>query len=298
MFSVVIPLYNKSYSIVKCLNSVLAQTYSEFEVVIVNDGSTDDSLRLLDQYLDPRVTIYSQSNCGVSVARNKGVELSKSEYVCFLDADDFWDINFLEAMKALIHDFPGGVLYCLGHNDVDKYGNKKYASNILGDYRGFLEDFYKISSRSSVANSSKVCVSKKAFDLVGGFPEGVVAGEDLFLWIRLVSVGSVVLDATPYANVLRVDDDSRVSRQGAIPYPLIYYSKQKIRYSENKDLVRYLVRIGVRHILGSLSAGRYREAANRNLYLQSISFLSATVMWLAFLIPPVAYRFIKKYKNM
>ena len=93
MFSVVIPLYNKELSIINTIQSVLDQTFQNFEIVVVNDGSTDRSVEMVEQFNDPRIRIINKSNGGVSSARNRGIQEAKYELVAFLDADDFGSQN-------------------------------------------------------------------------------------------------------------------------------------------------------------------------------------------------------------
>lgn len=112
--SVIIPIYNKEHRIRKSIESVLNQTYFDFELILINDGSTDNSHLYAMEYAerDSRIVYYNQKNQGVSVARNKGIELSKGEYISFLDADDEIDEKFLEKMIKAIED--KNVCYC-GH---------------------------------------------------------------------------------------------------------------------------------------------------------------------------------------
>ena len=91
MFSIVIPLYNKAEYVPKTLASVLNQTYSDFELIIVDDGSTDDSLEVINSFVDNRIKIVKQKNGGVSAARNRGIIEAKYELIALLDADDWWD---------------------------------------------------------------------------------------------------------------------------------------------------------------------------------------------------------------
>ena len=105
--SIVIPLYNKAHTIVKTLKTVFAQTYQYFEVIIVNDGSTDNGVQLiLEHFKDPRIRIISQENAGVSAARNRGIEEAKGDWVAFLDADDEWLPGYLNEISILISEFP------------------------------------------------------------------------------------------------------------------------------------------------------------------------------------------------
>src|SRR5690606_12962360 len=94
-FSIIVPLYNKEKYLKATLKSVLQQTFIDFEIIIVNDGSTDKSLEIAKSFKNERIKIYTQENQGVSAARNLGIEKSTSEYCCFLDADDVWKDNHL-----------------------------------------------------------------------------------------------------------------------------------------------------------------------------------------------------------
>lgn len=131
-FSVVIPLFNKEYSVDRCLKSLTEQTRLPDEIVIVNDGSTDGSFaiasRFKEQHPEIPIVLVDQENAGVSAARNKGVSLASHDLVCFLDADDEWKANFLEVMERLVRDYPDAVLYCLGHELVNDKGEVPYLS--------------------------------------------------------------------------------------------------------------------------------------------------------------------------
>ncbi|EFT3180475.1 glycosyltransferase family 2 protein, partial [Escherichia coli] len=97
--TVVIPLYNKSQSIESTIKSVLNQTHTDFELIVVNDGSTDGSENVIKQFTDERIKLLNITNSGVSVARNTGIRSAKSSYVCLLDADDYWLPNHLEKIN-------------------------------------------------------------------------------------------------------------------------------------------------------------------------------------------------------
>lgn len=106
MFSVVIPLYNKKHTIRECIASVLSQSYQDFELLVIDDGSTDNSFQVVSEYSDNRIRIVQQSNGGVSSARNLGLKLAKSKYVALLDADDLWMPDYLEKMNSFIESYP------------------------------------------------------------------------------------------------------------------------------------------------------------------------------------------------
>ena len=113
MISVVIPLYNKEHQIAETLRSVLEQTFQDFEVVIVDDGSTDKSSEEALKIRDPRIRFVRQENAGVSAARNRGIEEARFDLIAFLDADDRWKPEYLQTQYDLFQKYPQcGVFAC------------------------------------------------------------------------------------------------------------------------------------------------------------------------------------------
>ena len=101
-FSVIMPLYNKGAYVEKAIHSVLEQTYPHYELIVVNDGSKDISVDVASELLKgiPNARLVNQENAGVAVARNNGVAQAKGDYICLLDADDWWDVSFLQEIYA------------------------------------------------------------------------------------------------------------------------------------------------------------------------------------------------------
>lgn len=139
MISVVIPLYNKEESILKTINSVLNQTYTDFEIVIIDDGSTDNSSTKVKEITDPRMSYYYQSNKGVSTARNNGVLKAKGEWIVFLDADDIIYSDCLEHLKFLIDSY--GTLIAVANFYISTNGNKRVYSR--STYSGIIANNFK-----------------------------------------------------------------------------------------------------------------------------------------------------------
>ena len=197
MISVVIPLYNKEKSIVSTLQSVYEQTYTDYEVVIVNDGSTDKSLDAVNDFVsrlkieDWRLKIVSQANAGVSAARNRGVKEAKGEYVCFLDGDDFWEPTYLEEAVQLIKDFPGAAIYGLGLGSVTN-GEKHPAADIVPmGYRGVVSELWDNSNTMLVwTSSSTICPRELLLKTPANTQ--LTHGEDLDQWLRLMQQGDAV----------------------------------------------------------------------------------------------------------
>ena len=169
MISVVIPLYNKAHTIVNTLSTVLNQVYTDFEVVIVNDGSTDNGVNIIIQHFsDPRIRIINQKNAGVSNARNRGVKESICQYIAFLDADDEWHPDYLSIMAKTIRQDPHAALYCSGgivHN-ADGSENYRIAKKYI-NHIGVI-DFFE--NPSQFAHTSGTVINKVFFIKTVGFP--------------------------------------------------------------------------------------------------------------------------------
>lgn len=273
-FSVVIPLFNKEYSILRCIDSILAQNLPADEIVIVDDGSTDLSSAIVKKsYTDliskGYIKYIEQPNQGVSVARNNGVLASNSEYVCFIDADDEWAPNFINEMNYLINNYPDAVLYSVAY--FKKYGSMKAIKSKRGlpnGYIGYVDDFFKSSSIGNVVCASTACVAKSEFLKVGGFPKDVVRGEDLFVWIQLALNGKVACSEKFLCTVHIQKDSSRMSRTNSIPYPIEYYSKNT-HLLTNNYLKKYLFLIFYKHFLQSIIDLNFKEAYLRlKMYLK------------------------------
>ncbi|WP_179344023.1 glycosyltransferase [Winogradskyella ursingii] len=185
-FSVIIPLYNKANFIERTLNSVIQQSFKDFEIIIVNDGSTDQSTTIVERFTDSRIRLIHQTNKGVADARNKGIAQSNGKYIALIDADDYWYNDHLEALKIQIEKFPEAGLYCNNYEVFLTESNKQPAQFNFdyGTEPLIVKDFFKASIINSVAWTSAVAFSKEKFDALGGFNPQLDTSEDLDLWIR------------------------------------------------------------------------------------------------------------------
>lgn len=188
MISVIIPLYNKEAGIATALRSVLAQTYQDFEVVVVDDGSTDGSVAIVESIDDKRIRLIRQQNAGVSAARNKGIAEAKGEYVAFLDADDEWLPEFLAEIRTLQQKYPE----CKAQATNYKFCSKGVLSQTILNKipfqckRGVLSNYFEVASCSHPPVwTSAVCIERELLQEIGGFPVGVKSGEDLLTWARI-----------------------------------------------------------------------------------------------------------------
>lgn len=188
-FSVVVPLYNKEAYIKRSLESALGQSWSDFEVIVVDDGSTDSGPEVVSCVGDPRVRLVRQKNAGVSAARNRGIEETGGRYVAFLDGDDEWLPDHLAVLEGLIREFPDAGLYATSYWNLWKQGKKP--ARISGvpetpDWEGLLPSYVRSACEGDPPVwMSTVCVPRRVLDEVGLFPVGIRTGEDLDLWLRI-----------------------------------------------------------------------------------------------------------------
>lgn len=215
--TVVIPLYNKEREIENTLRSVLAQTRLPDEVLVVDDGSTDRSAELVRQCNSPLVRLLEQPNAGVSAARNHGIAEARGRYIALLDADDAWEPGFLEAVEALIAEFPECGLYCTGFSIVAKDGVFPAPGPAR---RGVVGNFFGDSAHRYIAIPSACCIPREVFDTVGGFPEGMKIAEDLYLWIKIARRYAVCY--TPEKLVRYSKVASNRSASGYTPERTVY----------------------------------------------------------------------------
>jgi len=194
MISVVIPLYNKVGFITETIDSVLAQTFTEFEIIVVNDGSTDGSLAEVSAITDPRIKIISIENAGVSVARNMGIDTALAPWIAFLDGDDWWAPTFLEEAVKAISNYPEHKLFASGRSRVFKEVVDRYEHEYLpkdGDTAP-VNYFQVIGKFLPVINASNAVIHHSLFATAGYFRPGQRKHEDHDLWMRL-AVGQEVI---------------------------------------------------------------------------------------------------------
>jgi len=211
VFSVIIPLYNKAAYVQKAIQSVLAQTYQKFELIVIDDGSTDDSLTKLRSTsselqkekpeLFDKFHIVEQVNQGVSVTRNNGVKLAKYNYIAFLDADDWWEPTYLEEMKELAEAYPEAGIYGSNYFIV-KNGYKRMAPvGVDPDFKEGIINYFNVYSRTLCMPlwTGSVILKKSIFEKENGFKPTLKLGEDFDLWVRVATKYPVALLNKPLA---------------------------------------------------------------------------------------------------
>ena len=219
MFSVVIPLYNKEQSIERTIQSVLQQSFSEFEILVVNDGSTDASAKVVKGIQDSRIRLIQQDNKGVSASRNNGIKEAKYEWIAFLDGDDIWKEQYLESMSKLIKDFPKASFFGCQYAKV--LDDKMVITNECHRERGYIKDFFASTLKANLVTASTIIVHKTCFEEVGCFNTKYSRGEDLEMWGRLSEKFTLAFEPTLLAYYYQ-DTENRTS-QHVKPLKEYYY---------------------------------------------------------------------------
>lgn len=213
MFSIVIPLYNKELSIIDTIQSVLNQDFKEFEIVVVNDGSTDSSALKVESTFgkDSRIRLIHQVNQGVSVARNRGIKEADREWIVFLDADDLWKPNHLLTFANMINEFPEDKVFCTSHTKskihAEEGENSRY--QVIDDY------FEEVMRDVDFFWTSACCIHRSVFHNVGGFVTKLSRGEDLDVWARIGRRYRIVRSFKRTA-VYRTDSENKLTASRSI----------------------------------------------------------------------------------
>lgn len=251
MISIVIPLYNKAQSIANTIRCIQQQTYQDFEIVVVNDGSTDQSENVVALIPDNRIKLYNKSNGGVSSARNYGIQKAKYEYIAFLDADDYWDKDYLLEQTKMIADFPNATLWGINFAEVTE-GNKlirKLPTGLIEGYRGYVENYFNMSDRiSDLFCSSSVVIRKDIFTTTGVFDERIKYSEDIDMWYRII-VNFPVAFFDRYMVFYQYDSENRAMlRAKPLRFFLPYYCSKYIVYKSNITFYKFINRWSAIHI--------------------------------------------------
>lgn len=191
-FSVILPLYNKAPYVAKAIGSILAQTFTDYELIIMDDGSKDDSYEIASKAIEGHrchCHLNRQENAGVSMARNNGVAASQGEYLCFLDADDWWEPRFLEEMSKLIDAYPDAGIYGTNYTIVNETKRRTRVAQI-GVEKGFEKGYINYCQAYAKTMymplwTGAVCIPRNVFEEMKGFPKDVKLGEDFILWVSI-----------------------------------------------------------------------------------------------------------------
>ena len=186
-FSVIIPLYNKENFVLNTIKSVWNQTFTDYEIIIIEDCSTDKSLDIVSKIENDKIRIIRhEKNKGLSASRNTAIKNANANYLAFLDADDLWKEDYLQELFHLITEFPEAKLFATNYEEfysddkilVPENNSKNLQNNSL------IRDFFEISLAQPLYCPSSFCVEKSIFETVGYYDETITFGEDVDFNIR------------------------------------------------------------------------------------------------------------------
>lgn len=226
MFSIIIPLYNKANHIAETISSVLNQSFEKFELIVVDNNSSDNGVEIVQQIHDSRILIHQERNQGVSFARNKGLSIAKYDWICFLDADDSWEKDQLLNFKLNINQHANLAVFANNYKIADVKGKERICERNLLHFNGSiyaLPCFFKDYSESDMpVNMNSVCIKKNVFEQIGGFDVRFKNGEDTLFWMKLFLKNQVFIsDYVGSTYNLKATNRSNSLSAFAIELPVI-----------------------------------------------------------------------------
>lgn len=263
MISVVIPLYNKERYVERAIRSVLKQSFNKFEIVVVNDGSTDNSLAIAESIRDSRIRVFDQKNSGVSAARNRGIKEAKYDFIAFLDADDEWTDNHLSIIAALISKYPTCGVFATCYYFLK--GEQQPSLPILPPHftfdgkDGIMDNYFEMASGTDFpTNMSSFAVRKTEIQKVGGFPVGIPSGEDVITLAKLFSICDFAYSKLP-TSVCYLCYELKNERPIQMMKPLdLEFDKLLVTASHRKDVRLFVSSWHKRRMVGAIYARHYQ----------------------------------------
>lgn len=300
--SVVIPLYNKGPFIGNALNSVIGQTIAADQVIVVDDGSTDGGADVVSEYAGRGVELVQQPNQGVSVARNCGAFTATSQYVAFLDADDWWEPDHVETLLRLIQGCPDAGLLSTAHY-IKQGGHTWLArSSFMPGWSGIIYDFLPLYAKErTVLHSSSNAVRQNAFMEVGGFPADVRRGEDIITWIKLALKYSVAHIEKP-TSVFNKEASSAATEatevSGALYYLQELLAQDRLPPAQKYGVGKVFDGIGVAMAAGQVLMDRREVAVEiRDLSWRAKRWRPVLGITGLLFAPPAVLRFLRRRRK-
>ena len=240
MISVVIPLYNKEISISNTLNSLLKQRFNDFEILVINDGSTDSSVSIVEKYNDKRIRIVHKENGGVSSARNLGIREAKYDWICFLDADDNWKVDHLFNIVDVIKnkETEGFIATAFIQSFENINQSKLFSAKTSG-----LQSLFDVAAYNGFpVHTSAVCIHKNILSQFY-FNENLTLGEDNQLFVTIGKRFKVYFITVP-TSIYSGDTENKETRKThPIENDFLYqldFSDQSITTNERKYYIIFI----------------------------------------------------------
>jgi len=242
LFSVIIPLYNKAGYIKNTLAALHAQTFTDYEIIVINDGSTDNSDAIFKTLKHEKLTYLTTVNRGVSAARNTGIATAKGTLIAFLDADDVWKPNHLETLYNLYRQYPGAGMYVSRYYIKNPGSNtlqKTVLNNIPNGFTGVVPDFFNSSLTHRLAWTSALAIPKIVFNNVGFFNESLTNSEDTEMWIRIALKYPVAL-SNKFTAIYNFEIPNSLSKRKITACKIMDFSPFVTFEQQNSSLKAYM----------------------------------------------------------
>ena len=241
-FTVIIPLYNKEMYIENAIKSILNQTFTDFELLIINDCSTDKSIEIASKFASEKVQIiHHEKNSGLAATRNTGIKKATSNYVTFLDADDLWKPRFLEKIFHLIQNFPDARIFGTNYEEIwgKTIKNPHNGSEFLPeDFTGYI-NFFKMNLKQGIYNHGSVCLHKEVYESVGFYNENIQLSQDLDFNIRANYHYKLAYDNSVQMSYF-MQTDNQLTRSSIVNKTIPDYDLYENWTNNNSDLKKYL----------------------------------------------------------
>lgn len=262
--SVVIPLYNKKQSVLETMKSALNQKFDNYEIIVVDDGSTDHSAELVETIKDEKLKLYRKKNTGVSDTRNFGIAKAQGDYIAFLDADDLWDDLYLERLHRMIESAPECGMFVQNYQTV-RFDDlpihpDQHQKGHIEIYKNWEEVFYEMPMVTPA-----IAVNKRKFVESGCFDTSLTIGEDLEAWLRMALQYAVCYLNETHVLVVQFSKEyhSRIVPKDYTKHYTYKLTTQTDKYLHLKDniFVRKLINRAVFYAYQNFSWDRNYQAA-------------------------------------
>lgn len=299
-FTVIIPLYNKENHIEETLKSVLNQTFQDYEIIIIEDCSTDSSKTKAGSFISEKIRIIQhEKNKGLSASRNTGIKNSNSDFLTFLDADDIWHKNYLEKIHQLTQSFPKAHLFATNYLEVySKNVMISPSSNLKNfDTDGIVPDFFESNLYQNIYCPSSLCVKKEVFEKIGGYNIKINYGEDVDFNIRANYSYQLAYSKTALVyNIMFAENkitNSSLKNKTITDFDF-YESLAKTNKSLKKylDINRYMMANNYKKQGDLIHFKKLKSGINKNSKISGLNIKQRTLLAL----PPFALRLIFKLK--
>lgn len=299
-FSVIIPLYNKENYVENTLKSVLDQSFQDFEVLIIDDCSTDKSKQKVSPFVCEKIKIIQhQTNKGLSASRNTGIQNSNSNFLAFLDADDTWDKNYLEKIYELTQKFPEAHLFATHYLEIYSENIAVKTSSNLKNFNkdGIVPDFFESNLHQNIYCPSSLCVKKEVFEKIGGYDTKINYGEDVDFNIRANCSFQLAYSNTALVNNIMFSEN-KITNSSLKDKTITNFDFYEPLAASNKslkkylDINRYMMASNYKKQNALIHFKRLKSGINKNSKISGLNLKQRILLEL----PPFVLRLISKIK--